>query len=423
MSIVRDAADRSVDPSLNTASLENAVGIAKLPPRPDSSPIDSLELSQIRLPRIPKENSQFVQAAVVAQEEPDDLSVLLKALYRTGPLIGGTRESFIQEPLATDHGRNWASNFEHDRTRAEEVTIYINGFTYGEKGFIDSISALCNAYGREAVVIVNDQERSLFGDIFNAAAGTFSSKGGGWAENQAVRSLNREILKAHHAGKRVRLVPYSQGAIIAGNALTLLKEAMGKNEWDKLNLEVETYGAALHDFPTGKKVTEYRLSRDNVARGTSWLANTKRSISNGYTSLADGTARKWSGIKHWWNGTTPEPEPPKEPESQVAEVVYLQSDKKGAHLLQTYMGHQADFFLERRRVADGKLDSTRIARDLITSIQSGRYADWVHDAILSKTATNRTVAVAMLAAVNDAQQIGKYRIPDATYRRLQRTVR
>jgi hypothetical protein len=267
--------------------------------------------------------------------------------------------------------------------------LYIHGIGLTLPTLDQHITMLSYCFGAPVTAVVHaaDQPLCAFDSrgaargVRNGTVGILSPVWGTQSEATAVLTAARTIERlVFEEKKQLHVVAHSQGAIILANALTnLLGPDSHLNEEQRSALSkqitVITMGGGEHSFPTGVSVHACAHTSDPVVRITRPVTRIRDSIGAGIQWLLKKADDQLSST-HPARAYLPAP---REGEgTQHAPTIFL----KGDHSLQSYLENYDRFYVERYRDKDERIDSTRLAHDLLHSIQSGGMSDGLHARII-----------------------------------------
>jgi hypothetical protein len=168
---------------------------------------------------------------------------------------------FVIEPEEGIHATNNPSS---------HPIISINGMNMSEDDIRDMGQNLSNIFGRPALVIPNHTEGVPL-DIRNCIAAAFSDRRGILRESDAANNLVQALSQRMNDTFPIEINAYSQGTLITYNVLNEVKSYLtgsgNKEKWDSLaeRIELRTYGAAIHRWPSEIQVSELRHISDPVS--------------------------------------------------------------------------------------------------------------------------------------------------------------
>lgn len=220
------------------------------------------------------------------------------------------------------------------------------------ENFLKTLPAVTEITGQR-VKEVENETHGFFKDIFNSALGFVSPWLGKWVESDAVGNLSAFIYKDLHEGKSVRLLAFSQGAILISNALASLKdeiiETEGQDAWNKYSkqLSVYSFGGGTQEWLKDIEVHSYLHVNDKPMRLTNFLSSLCKPL-------------------YWLRGT------------RKVEPIYL--DNVGdtfSHSIESYKSLLPQLFLK-----EYENNPAGLSNFLIRSIKSGLFPDTIHDQII-----------------------------------------
>lgn len=327
-------------------------------------------------------------------------------IFRRGKLFGAKHG--IQQLVQSRVPDYCASNPPKSLRGREETSIYIHGIVPNPAYCQPTALRLVETLGVGMPGILDDQERSILGDIHHANAGIYSATLGRLVEPSAVNTLIGEIRDAHERGVDVRLVPHSKGCVTSSNALQLYRDSLDAETWADRSkgIRVEAYGAAKHEWPADIHVIEYRMSKDAVSVSTQLIDGSRSKVVRAISELF-APAGKGIDALAALSGRQEKNTPDKA--MRAPELVSLKIPARNQHSLVTYLEHQSDFFISRF-MEDGKLNSFEAAKELHASISRGEYSKYVHDSIVNKLSTDPLFSRTFLTLVGPGGGVGNYRL-------------
>lgn len=229
--------------------------------------------------------------------------------------------------------------------------IYINGIMTNEDTFNENVTSVTEITGHGVHAIHNETE-GFFSDIYNSIQGFLSPFLGRIAEPQAVTEMREEILTQLDAGNDVRIVAYSQGAIITSNTLFLLQEELGPERWAEVapRIQILAFGPGINLWPEGiptENIKVFVHSEDLVPHPA---------------GLAS-----WLGIDFWQSGQRPEP----------VVMDRIHPDRYDAHDFAGYSNDLPHFLIQ-----ESAGDPVTLAANLARSIRTGQFPDSVHEDVI-----------------------------------------
>jgi hypothetical protein len=198
----------------------------------------------------------------VVQDKQDPFTMLVTA--NSDQVVEQVRkreQPYIVEP---------AQGITAERNKSPFPTIVENGMNMTPESILAMGQGVANRYGKNALVVPNHTQ-GFVPDIRNCVAAAFSDKRGIDAEYGAASHLAAAFVARLDDSHPVVLNCYSQGTLISENVLCEMRRqliASGQKErWDSFaaRVDLQTYGAAMHVWPSGIKAKEYRHAGDGVA--------------------------------------------------------------------------------------------------------------------------------------------------------------
>jgi hypothetical protein len=148
-----------------------------------------------------------------------------------------------------------------------ETLVYVNGISTTKDAQFASLRRIADHTGARVVGVHNATQGGVV-DVIQSAGDTLDV-----GRNPAVDTLADTIYEEITAGRTVRLMAHSQGALITSRALTdvyqrlRVEDGLSRREAERLlsRVEVETFGGAAGSYPDGPRYVHYVNRRDPVA--------------------------------------------------------------------------------------------------------------------------------------------------------------
>lgn len=246
--------------------------------------------------------------------------------------------------------------------------ISINGMNMTDEAIRNMGQRVADLHGRSTLVIPNHTEGVPI-DIRNCVVSAFSNSKGLRFEENAAKNLSETFVSRLHDSYPVEISAYSQGTLITHNVLGEFKKILLNNDkadlWNAFaeRVELRTYGAAIHHWPTEIKVNEVRHLSDPV------------SVIGDVVSLNRGVVDSLSLSFEL---------------KRTAATTLVQ--KKEAHSINMYMDNKAAFVMK----AAGKLSLNEQANALVQSMNKGEFSNAFYEGLITQlhqTATNPSSSV------------------------------
>ena len=158
------------------------------------------------------------------------------------------------------------------------VTVFVNGILLEQSTLAKNVQAIAREVSSDFYVVVNRAEGApglFMGQaVWNAMRGIVNPGLGYQAEPEACLALESFLVQQLDAGKAVRLLAHSQGALIVSNVLGKLFGSTSSPLKSKSSLiSVESFGGAAVIWPDGIRVTEVKSEADFVPELSKTWAN------------------------------------------------------------------------------------------------------------------------------------------------------
>jgi hypothetical protein len=197
-------------------------------------------------------------------------------LSRTARLVrmpGASRSGVVGSALEVDHTPfivNPSEGVRATNNSSPHPVISINGMNMTDKSIRDMGQSFSDFFGRPTLMIPNHTDGAQI-DIRNCILSAFSSKNGFRYEPHAAHNLVHVLLGRLNDPFPIEINAYSQGTLITCNVLNELKSYFTQHGrpdlWDSLanRIELRTYGAPVHRWPSELQVKELRHVSDPVS--------------------------------------------------------------------------------------------------------------------------------------------------------------
>ena len=268
----------------------------------------------------------------------------------SGACIRARETSFsalrVPRPARLDNGvhsiRPPGCTADMEERGARRSLYFINGLSLsaGADPYVfQQARRVAEIYGQPAALIANDRGATVAHDLRHCVAGKVSSRLGRSAE-PTVDVVMKAIRRDAAAGKRIKFVVFSQGALILRNALDELRAACGEAQWKRdicPYLEVvDAFGSPVHSWPAGVHGVHYQTTTDGVSQ-----------LSSLYDSLADRCLRGWQCVRRWVTRSAGDEALSPNDGEEKSRLIRVFYGGANGHYLATYLSHFPELLAER----------------------------------------------------------------------------
>jgi len=258
-------------------------------------------------------------------------------------------------------------------------TIVIHGLDVDDDNRHEIVKHVMAVGGKTLTVIPNDRSSNKLIEYTRGFLGALDQRLGMLVEKEAVSNLMYKLVENYTEGRNTRILAHSQGAIIASNALYLLKSPLPRKDWEALNKTVDVIAIApgVNWFPSDVSVRAIGHANDRVPKTVDTLVKLVKPF---LAALDINQAGK------------------------RVPILYVDQEN-GSHAWQTYAQNVPEFIKARCR------NGEQLARAVFEVIDKGAFCDWVPNKIISDMIKERNgIFAARILAYDRSGDLGRYSI-------------